>query len=79
MPGTHEIGSPEGLSILQIHALIKATGLPNYMQARIPIQSQLNVQVWKDLLNDYCDQQLLQLIEFGFPLGFNRNCPLRKG
>ena len=25
---------------------------------------------------DYWDQQLLELIEFGFPLGFNRNCKL---
>ena len=45
MPEIHEIGSPQGLSILEIHALIKATGVPNYMQARIPIQSQLNVKV----------------------------------
>ena len=35
--------------------------------------SQLNVAVWQDVLKDYWDQQLLQ---FGFPLDFNRACPL---
>ena len=47
------------------------------MKARIPVSSQLNVNVWKNELKDYWDQQLLQLIEFGFPLDFNRNCVLR--
>ena len=28
---------------------------------------------------DYCDHQLLQLIEFGFPLDFNRNSQLSSG
>ena len=28
-------------------------------------------------LVEYWDQQLLQLLEVGFPLDFNRNCPLR--
>ena len=42
------------------------------MQARIPITSQLNVEVWEELLKDYWDQQLLQLLRFGFPLDFNR-------
>ena len=50
--------SPEGRSVFNIHALVRATGVPNYMQARIPVSSQLNVNVWK---NNYWDQQLLQL------------------
>ena len=48
------------------------------MAVRISIKSQLNVQTWKEKLNQYWDQQLLQLLEFGFPLDFNRNCPLRQ-
>ena len=38
--------------------------------------SQLNVEVWQSLLKDYWDHQLLQLLQFGFPLDFNRACPL---
>ena len=76
MPAEDYVCSPEGRSVFNIHALVRATGVPNYMQARIPVSSQLNVNVWKNALSNYWDQQLLQLIEFGFPLDFNRNCVL---
>ena len=32
---------------------------------------------WKVELGNYWDRQLLQLIEFGFPLDFNRQCPFK--
>ena len=57
--------------------MIRATGKHNYTSARIPVKSQLNVSVWKEDLSNYWDQQLLQLLQFGFPLDFNRQCPLR--
>ena len=60
-----------------VHGIVKATGVPNFSKARVPIKSQLNVQAWKDNLKGYWDQQLCQLVEFGFPLDFNRNCDLR--
>ena len=47
------------------------------MGARIQLSSQLNVQVWQDCLEHYWDQQLIQLLKFGFPVGFNRECPLK--
>ena len=43
------------------------------MQACISVTSQLNIEVWQELLKDYWDQQLLQWLRFGFPLDFNRN------
>ena len=46
--------------------------------ARIPLESQLNIPKWKVELKDYWDQQLLQFLEYGFPLGFNRSCKLGK-
>ena len=46
------------------------------MQARIQIDSQLNVEAWKKYLEGYWDQQLCELIQFGFPLDFNRSCIL---
>ena len=36
LPVVTERTSPVGLSFLSTHALIRATGRPNYMQARIP-------------------------------------------
>ena len=78
MPDNSVVGCSDGLSLFNIHALVRATNRPNYMEARLPVKSQLNVCEWKSRLSQYWDQQLLQLIEFGFPLDFNRNCPLRR-
>ena len=77
MPDTSVVNCSDGLSPFNIHALVRATNKPNYMEARLPVKSQLNVCEWKSRLTNYWDQQLLQLLEFGFPLDFNRNCPLR--
>ena len=65
-------------SLLHAHELVKATGKPNYLQARIPIQSQLNVEQWEEALVGYWDRQLLDLLKYGFPLDFNRSCDLGK-
>ena len=63
-------------SLLETHELVKATGKPNFLQARIPIQSQLNVEQWEKALVGYWDRQLLDLLKYGFPLDFNRSCDL---
>ena len=65
-----------GYSVVELHSKVKAHKSPNFIGARIPVPSQLNIPVWKDLLSEYWDQQLLQFLEFGFPVGFNRDCPL---
>ena len=44
--------------------------------AKIKLPSQLHVETWKELLDDYWDQQLLQFLEFRFLVGFNRECKL---
>ena len=33
--------------------------------------------MWKNHLSDCLDKQLIDLLYFGFPVDFNRNCPLR--
>ena len=63
--------------LIKLHGEVKKYDLPNYLGARIPVKSQMNIGAWKVLLKDYWDQQLLQCLEFGFPLGFNRTCPLK--
>ena len=78
MPDTSVVNCSDGLSPFNIHALIRVTNKPNYIEARLPVKSQLNISEWKSRLTNYWDQQLLQLLEFGFPLDFNRNCPLRR-
>ena len=67
---------PNG-SLIDAHYVIRHSGKPNFFGARIPVTSQLNVDKWEELLQGYWDQQLLQLLRFGFPLDFNRSCPLQ--
>ena len=64
-------------SLLEIHDIVRQFGKPNFLGARIPVVSQLNVEAWEKHLKGYWDQQLLQLLKFGFPLDFNRDCPLQ--
>ena len=62
--------------IISTHLMIKNSGFPNFLKCRIPVKSKLNVDRWRSHLADYWDQQLLDLLEYGFPIDFDRNCPL---
>ena len=66
----------EVLNIFQAHTLVKASNLPNYMGCRIPVNSGLNIPKWRHYLAGYWDKQLCDLLEYGFPLDFDRKCPL---
>ena len=52
--------------------MIKACGLPTFLGLRIPVATNLNIPSRLKYLCDYFDQQLSNLIEFNFPLDFNR-------
>ena len=62
--------------IIEAHKLIRASGLPIFLGQRIPVNSDLNIPSWRKHLCDYCDQQLVDLIQYGFPLDFDRNLDL---
>ena len=57
---------------LEAHSLVTATGKPNFLAARIPVGSQLNISSWRSHLSDYCDVQLPDLLEYRFPLDVDR-------
>ena len=73
-PTTHWDIIPD---ILTAHKLIRQSGLPNFLGLRIPVRTNLNVSNWRHYLVDYFDQQLPDLIEFGFPLDFDRSRDLQ--
>ena len=75
MPDSTHMGQKIDCPIQQ-HFHVKSANLPNFLGRRTPIVSQLNVEEWKASLSDYWDQQLFLLIQYGFPLDFNRDCPL---
>ena len=48
----------------------------NYVGARVPVPSGLNIQAWKRYLDDYRDPNLVKFLEFGWPVNFDRQYPL---
>ena len=62
---------------LKVAAIIRSSGLPNYRQVRIPIQSGLNIGAWKKYLHDYPDKKLIQYLQYGFPLSLSSPESLR--
>ena len=53
-----------------IFRVVKATGRPNYQEARVPLNHGLNIDVWRHELSLYNDQRLLDYLQYGFPLGY---------
>ena len=55
---------------MEMYCAVRDTALPNYMRARIPVPSGLNIQAWRSLLVGYHDRQVLDFLEFGWPADF---------
>ena len=56
---------------VRAHEFVKRTGVPNYKEARIEVNTNLHLQVWYSILKDYHDPQLFDYLRFGFPLSVN--------
>ena len=61
---------------LLLHKRVRKSGLPNYMGIWVPVATNLNIANWRHFLVDYWDDQLVDLLEFGFPLDFDRSFKL---
>ena len=61
---------------IKAHKIVVQSGKPNFLQARIRVDTQLNLEEWQKQLQGYWDTQLIDL-RFGFPIDFNRLSPLR--
>ena len=53
---------------INIANIIREAGKPNYQQARIPLNSGLNIHKWEKYLANYPFPKFLQYLKFGFPL-----------
>ena len=62
--------------IIEAHNLVRQSGVPNFLNCRIPVETNLNSNTWRTYLKDYWDQQLPDLLQFGFPLDFHRDSVL---
>lgn len=54
---------------------ILGTATPNFLGAKIPVQSELNCPEWEARLANYHDDKLCDLLKNGWPLGFNMDKP----
>ena len=57
-------------SYRDVHDFMAQTGKPNYLVARVPVPSPLNISTWRELLQDYEDKTVCGFLEFGWPVGF---------
>ena len=56
---------------LTLHTIIKVSGDHNLKKCQINVKSQLNPDVWDELLTGYWDSQLPLFVRFGFSLYFD--------
>ena len=73
----HHVSWQKIPDILEAHNIIRHSGVPNFLKARIPVATQLNPDRWAFYLQDYGDKQLPDLIKYGFPLDFDRKSVLQ--
>ena len=77
LSGTTEINNMENYCPITAHKIVKQYKKPNYLGARLKVDSQLNLDEWKKELVGYWDSQLIDLLYFGFPLDFKRGSSLQ--
>ena len=55
---------------IDIYNAVLLTGLPNFLVARRPLPSGLNINNWRKSLPSYHDKQIVDFLEFGWPVGY---------
>lgn len=58
-----------------IYDAVKASGVHNFLDARIPLPHGLHIKQWRKQLMDYTDQELCDFLEFGFPINYVASTP----
>jgi hypothetical protein len=61
---------------MALYDVVKATDVPNYKQARIPLPHKLNIKEWRAYLSNYHDSELCDLLEYGWPMDYTPSQPL---
>lgn len=58
-----------------MYECIKEHGTPNFLGAKIPIQSDLVISKWEELLVSYHDKDLVPFLKYGWPMGYHADQP----
>ena len=62
---------PPSLHLVHLHHRVLAFGQYNFLGARFPVPSSLNLPLWRSKLRDYDDYAVCDFLEFGWPVGLN--------
>lgn len=55
------------------HMIVTSTGLPNALKARLPVQTNLNVDAWDHFLTDYHDGKVSLFLRYGWPINYTKD------
>ncbi|KAI8515333.1 cytoplasmic pattern recognition receptor signaling pathway in response to virus [Branchiostoma belcheri] len=64
-------------SHIDLHQLVKASGLYNFQGLRVPVPSNLHISAWRNGLQDYSDAVVADFLEFGWPINYSSDVPPR--
>ena len=67
---------PHVIEARKIFDTVINTDQYNYQNAKVRVPSGLNIQAWKDYLENYHDGKIVQFLEYGWPISFDRSSPL---
>ena len=60
---------------MRSHDIIYRSKLPNYKGVRIPVNSNINIEFIRENFNNYFDEEIVQYLEFGWPIGVTGEPP----
>ena len=55
-------------SLLQTIILVRASGKPNYLEARVPVPTHWDLDLLDSLLEDYEDKLVVDFLRYGWPM-----------
>ena len=69
-PTTERRAWAEWEEFREVYDTVRKTCVPNYLEARLPLKSGLCIPSWRKALVDYRDSELVDFLEFGWPLDY---------
>ena len=54
----------------RLYEQVIAHGLPNYLGAKITLDTEFPLQLWEQELSDYNDKQLTMFLQYGWPTSY---------
>ena len=66
---------PHVLEARAIFDKVMTTEKYNFQSANIRVPSGLNIKAWEDYLSNYTDHVIVDYLQYGWPISFDRMCP----